>query len=78
MLSIKAVFDGRSLQFEENIRIDTPQNVIVLFLDMNENKKQQDINGKELAYLMNESTSFDFLKAEEEDIYSDADLKVKY
>ena len=37
-----------------------------------------DINGVEIQTLIDNNAAFDFLKAEEEDIYSDADLKVKY
>ena len=79
MLSIKAKYDGKSLQFEEDVIIETPQDVIVLFLNLEENKtKEQAISGKEIAGLMSKSPSFDFLHAEEEDIYSDNDLKIKY
>ena len=37
-----------------------------------------DINGVEIQTLIENSSVFDFLKSDEEDIYSDADLKVKY
>jgi hypothetical protein len=37
-----------------------------------------DINGAEIQSLIDNNTAFDFLKAAEEDIYSDADLKIKY
>lgn len=37
-----------------------------------------EINGIEIQTLIQNSPAFDFLNAEEEDIYSDADLKVKY
>jgi hypothetical protein len=37
-----------------------------------------DINGAEIQSLIDNNPAFDFLKADEEDIYSDADLKVKY
>jgi hypothetical protein len=37
-----------------------------------------DINGTEIQSLIDNNPAFDFLKADEEDIYSDADLKVKY
>ena len=37
-----------------------------------------DISGVEIQVLIENSTAFYFLLNEEEDIYSDADLKVKY
>ncbi len=37
-----------------------------------------DINGAEIQILLENSTTLDFLKADEEDIYSDADLYIKY
>ena len=36
------------------------------------------INGKMIGALASKSSSFDFLNADEEDIYSETDLKVKY
>ena len=37
-----------------------------------------DINSAEIQILLENSTTLDFLKADEEDIYSDADLYIKY
>ncbi len=37
-----------------------------------------DINGAEIQSLIENNAAFDFLKDENEDIYCDADLKVKY
>ena len=37
-----------------------------------------DISGLDIQTLIENNAAFDFLKANEEDIYSDADLKVKY
>ena len=37
-----------------------------------------EINSNEIQTLIENSAAFDFLKSNEEDIYSDADLKVKY
>ena len=36
------------------------------------------INGKTIGALVSKSSSFDFLNADEENIYSEADLKIKY
>ena len=36
------------------------------------------LDANELSILLQNSSSFDFLKAQEEDIYIDADLKTKY
>ena len=49
---------------------------VVLFLE-NETD-ETDINGTSILPLLAKSSSFDFLKSEDEDIYTDADLRVKY
>ena len=65
-----------------------PENIVMELKDVVQSFLQQrsekinltdaDINGLEIQTLIVNSTAFDFLKAEEEDIYSDTDLKVKY
>jgi hypothetical protein len=41
-------------------------------------ESETEVKGKNLLPLLAANPAFDFLKSEEEDIYSDADLKVKY
>lgn len=65
-----------------------PENLVMELKDVVQGFLQQrsekinlthaDINGVEIQTLIENSAAFNFLKAEEEDIYSDADLKVKY
>ena len=65
-----------------------PENIVMELKDVVQRFLQQrsekinltdaDINGLEIQTLIENSTAYDFLKAEEEDMYSDTDLKVKY
>jgi hypothetical protein len=67
MLSFKAIYDGKELKFKDKIKITTPHEVIVTFLDEPD---------KNICFV--ECGAFDFLNDPEQDIYSDDDLKVKY
>lgn len=65
-----------------------PENIVMELKDVVQRFLQQrsekisltdaDINGAEIQTLIENNLAFDFLKAEEEDIYSDADLKIKF
>ena len=65
-----------------------PENIIVELKDVVQTFLQQrygkiqltdvDISGAEIQSLIAHNSAFDFLNAEEEDIYSDADLIEKY
>jgi hypothetical protein len=64
----------------ENIVVEL-KNVVQSFLQQRFKTIQltdADINGAEIQSLIDNNAAFDFLKAEGEDIYSDADLKEKY
>lgn len=74
MLSVKAVYDGKKLEFRETIKIDSPHEVIVTFLD----EPNEDITSLAVQEMAMEGGAFTFLDNKEEDIYSDDDLKVKY
>ncbi len=80
MLSISAIYDGKHLKLLQKVDIKKPQRVIVVFLDYPENGDEEEhpLAAKDLHALMAENPALDFLAAEEEDIYSDVDLKVKY
>jgi hypothetical protein len=71
MLSIKAIYDGKQIKFLEKIYISSPKNVIVTFLD-DENELS------DIYKLAEEGGSFDFLKEPQEDIYTDKNLKTRY
>jgi len=77
MLSIRANYDGKRLLFSEKVEIRKEEEVIVVFLNM-DSAKDADVSGTEIQNLMMKSNSLSFLHLEEEDVYSDKDLKVKY
>ncbi len=74
MQSVRAIYDGETIQFLDKIEIKKPQKVIVTFLD---EEVQEELN-KVIYKLADVGKSFDFLKEPGEDIYSDSDLKIKY
>jgi hypothetical protein len=74
MLSVQGIYDGKVLRFLEKIKIHSPKKVIVTFLE----DIDDDISSEELHQIASEGGAFYFLENEEEDIYTDADLKVKY
>lgn len=79
MLSVRAIYDGKHLKLQKEIAIKKPQQVIVVFLDYPENGDEEEpLTAKELHALLAKNPALDFLSSEEEDIYSDEDLKVKY
>lgn len=83
MLSVRALYDGQKLVFQEPLKMTTPQEVIVVFLDTKPKKdkkikKTDNIEVLEMMSMVAASASFDFLNDEEEDIYSDAHLKKIY
>jgi hypothetical protein len=74
MLSVKAIYDGKELKFKEKIKVNTPHEVIVTFLD----EPGDDITSNAVQQMAMEGGALNFLNEPEEDIYSDKDLKVKY
>lgn len=78
MLSLRATYDGKQIRFmnsEKLPAIDYPKPVIITFL---EDITNVDITGDELHFMAQHGGALDFLANEEEDIYSDTDLKRKY
>jgi len=73
MLSVRAIYDGKTLKLLDKVNVKKPKQVILTFLD----KEESDISSVELHYFSAKSGALDFLK-DEEDIYSDKDLKVRY
>jgi hypothetical protein len=82
MLSVKAIYDGNTLQLLEPVEIKTAQEVIVTFLHDVPGAvvplPVDEIQGLSIQQLIHNSAALDFLKADEEDVYTDEDLKVKY
>jgi hypothetical protein len=79
MLSVRATYNGRELKLREKVKVKTPQEVIITFLDPIENETEENApNTAEIQQMVQEGGALDFLQDEREDIYSDDDLKVKY
>ncbi|WP_460910431.1 hypothetical protein [Spirosoma areae] len=80
MLSVKVIYDGKSLKLLEPVNVQTPQEVIITFLHDNPDASTPgaDIRGADIQRLVEHSPAFAFLADEEEDVYTDANLKVKY
>ena len=74
MLSIRAIYDGKNVTLLDKIKVTSPQNIIITFLDEN----YDEVTTEELAKMASKGKSFNFLKNKGEDIYSDSDLKIKY
>lgn len=73
MLSIKGTYDGRVLKLSQDLEIKEPKEVIITFLE----GENEGLN-EHILKAAQEGGAFDFLDSEDEDIYSDADLKVNY
>jgi hypothetical protein len=56
MLSVKAFYDGKNIKLSENLKEKKPGNVIVTFLD----DEEQDINNNEIMLVAEKGGSFDF------------------
>ncbi|GAB3644018.1 hypothetical protein [Spirosoma arcticum] len=80
MLSVKAIYDGKSPKFLEPVDVQPPQEVIITFLQDNPEASipNSDVRGADIQRLVEGSQAFTFLADEEEDVYTDADLKVRY
>ncbi len=74
MLSIQGIYDGKELKTFDKIQIKSPKKVIITFLE----DITEDFITDELNLIAQEGGAFDFLNNEEENIYTDNDLKVKY
>jgi hypothetical protein len=80
MLSVKAIYDGNTIQLLEPVDVNSPQEVIITFLrDVpGVTLPVNDVSGATTQEMVEQSPAFSFLNADDEDVYSDADLKVKY
>ena len=78
MVSVRALYDGHHLKLLEIVDVKTPQEVIVLFLNLDAASPQDDIQSAEIAYMVQDSGGLDFLHDGAEDIYTDEDLKKRY
>ena len=77
MLSLRATYDGRQVHFvdyETLPEIKRSKPVIITFLE----EVKDNACREELHLVAQHGGGFDFLASEEEDIYSDADLKRRY
>jgi len=74
MLSIQGIYDGKEFKAFNKIQVKSPKRVIITFLE----DISEDLSSDELHLIAQKGGSFDFLNDEEENIYTDKDLKVKY
>jgi hypothetical protein len=72
MLAVKGIFDGRFVTLKDAKIPAEPQEVIVTFLGDTQEDLSKDINS-----ILENGKSFAFLD-DEEDLYTDHDLKIKY
>ena len=77
MLSIRATYDGKRLRLAQKVEVKKDEEVIVVFLNR-DTVTEPEISATQIRELMHQSGSLSFLEREEEDIYTDKDLKVKY
>jgi hypothetical protein len=73
MLSIRGTYDGKQLRLSDKVNINSPKRVIVTFLD----EENDELSSDEMLLIVAQGGAFDFL-SEEEDTYSDKDMKVVY
>jgi hypothetical protein len=73
MLSVRGTYDGKQLKLSGKLNINSTKKVIVTFLD----DENEDLSSDEMMLMAAKGGAFDFLH-DEEDIYSDKDLKVVY
>lgn len=73
MLSVRGTYDGKNLKLSENINIHSTKKVIVTFLE----DEDDTITSQELHFMAEKGGGLNFLQ-EEEELYSDKDLKKKY
>ncbi len=72
MLALKGIFDGSTIKITDKTIPNEPQEVIITFLGSENEKIQQ-----EIYRLAAQGQSLDWLN-EEPELYSEADLKVRY
>ena len=69
LLSVEAIFDGKKIKMPE-INIHRPCKVIITFLEEPSQSEDEEI----FDILLKSDSAFEFLKSEQEDIYTDDDL----
>lgn len=75
MVSVRALYDGHQLQLLEKVNIHSTQEVIIVFPYLDSNTPDDDISAIEIANMVQDSGALGFLANEQEDIYSDEDIK---
>lgn len=72
MLSVHGIYDGKKLELSESVNIQSPKKVIVTFLD-----DDDELSSSQMHFMAQQGKAFAFLD-EEDELYSDDDLKVRY
>lgn len=94
LTTIKGVYEKGKIILKEESPVKDKTDVIITFLEEDNNQKvkskkktksakgksskSEEFNDSELQQIASNGGAFDFLNNEEEDIYSDKDLKKKY
>jgi hypothetical protein len=76
--SVRGVFDGKHIRLLEPLSLPENAQVIIIVLDEPPVEAEEELSASELLGLSAASGALDFLNDSAEDIYTDADLKVRY
>jgi hypothetical protein len=76
--SVRGVFDGKHIRLLEPLSLPENAQVIIIVLDEPPVEAEEELSASELLGLSAASGALDFLNDPAEDIYTDADLKVRY
>jgi hypothetical protein len=77
MITVRAKYDGKQILLSEKVEVTKVEEVIVVFLNRDRNDEEE-VSGSEIQKLAANSGSLSFLESEQEDGYSDKDLRIKY
>ena len=77
MITVKAKYDVKQILLSEKVEVTKVEEVIVVFLNRDRNDEEE-VSGSEIQKLAANSGSLSFLESEQEDGYSDKDLRIKY
>ncbi len=76
--SVRGIFDGEYIRLLEPLSLPENAQVIIVILDEPPVEVEEELPASELLRLSMASGALDFLNDPAEDIYTDADLKVRY
>lgn len=74
MLSVNAIYDGKTLVLLDTVEVKKPQRVIVTFLP----EADDELTAETMHRMAQHGGGLAFLEDEAEDVYTDANLKIKF